>query len=105
MTLEEAVERILQGEPFAHCGPCDGMGLIENEPCPRCQGMGSCIDPRYAEACQLLGRPLPENKKGRRIQFRNQVQLQKTRPERMIMDKPTFAELVEWVRVDKQDDS
>jgi hypothetical protein len=86
MTLEEAIERILAGNPFTQCAPCLGTGkvgsLLEGwELCKSCEGCASYADPAYAEACRILDRPFPPNELGFFVRLRNQTDLQKLRPD------------------------
>jgi hypothetical protein len=54
MTEAEAVERILEGEPWVRC-TCDESRYN----CHWCQGVGYVLDIKYAEACVVLKRQAP----------------------------------------------
>lgn len=77
MTLEEAVERVLQGATYLPCTECEGAcfsGPIQRledyggihgrifirAACTTCEGHGSLLDPVYAFACGMSGALLPE---------------------------------------------
>jgi hypothetical protein len=72
MTLEEAVEVILQGNPFVECKSCGGMGYFFNSLevdengekmprlCPPCNMTGQVVRAEYRKACNVLGRPVPK---------------------------------------------
>lgn len=75
MSLEEAAERILAGEPFKPCLDCGGLGFtvpdrveptFDNggqseriEVCNACILTGWVYDEAYLRACRVLGRPKP----------------------------------------------
>jgi hypothetical protein len=66
MSLEQAAEAILQGNPWLECSIChDGsqsrwFGVRgEDLKCPACAGTGYCPRKEYAEACRTLNREMP----------------------------------------------
>lgn len=71
MTVEEAAERILRGDPLMPCLTCGGMGFVftgQKSPdgdtrfrvCTTCDMTGMVYESSYKRACRLLGHPLPE---------------------------------------------
>jgi hypothetical protein len=69
MTVEEAIERLLEGRPWLYCPHCeDGTVRIEGgkgtDQCPSCDGFCSILDPDYAEACRLTGKEVPTERTG-----------------------------------------
>lgn len=65
MTIEEAGEIILGGQPFIGCGPCEGMGYIQltettYQDCGPCLGNGRTVRPEYQCACDRLGMDCPD---------------------------------------------
>jgi len=78
MTLEEAGQRLLEGEPWVVCPHCDGGSYepgsiaqtavgdpnhpgvyMTNTPCSVCKGFSTTLDPLYEQACLLLDRGIP----------------------------------------------
>jgi hypothetical protein len=64
ISVEQAVEVILQGEGTFLCHLCAGKGITHQihdvyESCHTCSGSGQVRNPEYDEACEVLGRPKP----------------------------------------------
>jgi hypothetical protein len=59
----EDIETILGNVKYIDCKPCDdnrknGRRLL-NEDCTLCKGWGARVNPRYAEAAERMGLPVP----------------------------------------------
>ncbi len=63
MTLERAVEIVLNGQAFTPCPLCAGRAALmvhdEYEACDGCAGRGVHRVQEYEEACAVLGKELP----------------------------------------------
>jgi hypothetical protein len=84
VTEEEAVEVILEGNPWDMCVRCTGGAFIyemdENnlmtadpDVCPDCKGTGCEMRPRYRLACKTLGRRPPKAKLGQWNEMQSRV--------------------------------
>jgi hypothetical protein len=75
MTVEDAIERVLQGGAWVECPACLGEGTVRIEGgrgwdgCVPCEGFGSVVELDYLEACQLLGKDPPERDRGTLLQM------------------------------------
>jgi hypothetical protein len=63
MTVEDAVEELLQGATIP-CGPCKGSGIAGMsatgpDPCGDCHGAGHFVRDRWLKARELLGSSTP----------------------------------------------
>lgn len=67
MTIEEAGQRILEGEVWMKCKACGGIGETHTgddemgyEGCDACRSQGIFLDPTYAKACKVLKMKKPK---------------------------------------------